>query len=59
MKAAIETAGHGTYGPFRDERTAADWANRYVSDATWRLIKLREPDGLTLEEMWLCPEAAR
>lgn len=59
MKAVIETAGHGTYGPFRDETTAADWANRHVTDATWRLIKLREPAGLSPEDMGLTAEAAR
>jgi hypothetical protein len=48
MRSIIETAG---YGSFRDEAIAAEWACRNVRGATWRLIKLREPGGLTCEEM--------
>ncbi|MEZ5785242.1 MAG: hypothetical protein R3D62_01855 [Xanthobacteraceae bacterium] len=51
MRSIIETAGYGSFGPFRDEVIAADWACKNVRGATWRLVKLREPAGLTHEEM--------
>lgn len=51
MRSIIETAGYGSFGPFRDEKIAAEWACKNVRGATWRLIKLREPAGLTCEEM--------